>query len=151
MGVALLFSTELHAATRFAALPPALRIPPEGLRWFVSVVPISEAFARAVTAVALFGAVATIVGIYTHVAAPLLAAAAFYLLAIGQLSGPIEGGARSWGARGATLEFLVFAALLIGAVVQGVRAKTDAFPFACYPTFQHHPSREAPDLRIVAI
>ena len=330
VGFSLLLSSEIHSAPRFAALAPALRIAPEGLGWFFAIVPVSETLARAAVAVAMFGAVATMVGIYTQVAAPLLAASAFYLLGLGQLSGTVvhdmhlvwfaailavspcadvwsfdawwsaresneprgvvvDPATRAsavavavwtaralfaciyffpgfwkvatqgldwalsdnlsyqlywkwfeWGevpafrldqhpgllkaggssvlafelgfplllltwrtrllaaafglafhlaserffripfsslwlcypvlldfplSRGApgpspsparwmrtlSLEVIVCAALVVGAVVQGARAKTDAFPFACYPTFQYHPPRDVPDLRIVAV
>ena len=43
VGIALLFSTELHAGSSFADLPAAMRIAPECLGWFVAVSPISQA------------------------------------------------------------------------------------------------------------
>jgi hypothetical protein len=42
-------------------------------------------------------------------------------------------------------------ALLLGATVQGVRGQMQAFPFACYPTFEFRAGLTMPDLRIVAI
>ena len=44
---------------------------------------------------------------------------------------------------------VVGAVLLVGAIVQGVRGQTQSYPFACYPTFEHHAGTELPDLRIV--
>jgi hypothetical protein len=43
---------------------------------------------------------------------------------------------------------VVGAALLFGAVVQGVRGQMRAYPFACYPTFQWRVDTEMPDLLI---
>ncbi len=89
VGAAVLFSTELHAGPRFAALPAALRVAPEGLGWFAHAVPVSEPIARAALAVAVFGAVATLVGVYARLASAVLLAATFYLLAAGQLGGTV--------------------------------------------------------------
>jgi hypothetical protein len=41
---------------------------------------------------------------------------------------------------------LVGAPLLLANGVQGVRGQTQAFPFACYPTFEHRMQTVAPDL-----
>lgn len=43
------------------------------------------------------------------------------------------------------------AALLTGAVVQGARNRIQAWPFACYPTFQWTVSAEMPDLLVEAV
>lgn len=43
---------------------------------------------------------------------------------------------------------VVGAALLLGAGVAGARGQTQAFPFACYPTFEGRFSRSAPDLLV---
>jgi Vitamin K-dependent gamma-carboxylase len=40
--------------------------------------------------------------------------------------------------------------LLVGAVVQGLRGQMQAYPFACYPTFEYRVGTLMPDLRIVA-
>jgi hypothetical protein len=45
---------------------------------------------------------------------------------------------------------LVLAALLVGAVVQGVRGQTRSYPFACYPTFEWMAAAEMPDI-VVAL
>lgn len=41
------------------------------------------------------------------------------------------------------------ALILVGAITQGVRGRTQSFPFACYPTFQHRPGTSMPDLRVI--
>jgi hypothetical protein len=46
---------------------------------------------------------------------------------------------------------IVGALLLVGAIVQGVRGQTRAYPFAAYPTFDRMPAADMPDLMIVAI
>lgn len=43
------------------------------------------------------------------------------------------------------------AALALAVVLAGAVGKTDAFPFACYPTFAARPPREVPDLRLVVV
>jgi hypothetical protein len=53
--------------------------------------------------------------------------------------------------RTSRFEVAVYAALLTGAIVQGVRGQMRAFPFACYPTFEARPPREVPDLRLIAV
>jgi hypothetical protein len=42
----------------------------------------------------------------------------------------------------------VGALLVVAALVQGARGKTQAWPFACYPTFEHVQSPEIPDIAI---
>jgi hypothetical protein len=41
--------------------------------------------------------------------------------------------------------------LLAGTAITGVRGQTQAFPFACYPTFEWIAGTELPDLRIMAV
>ena len=43
---------------------------------------------------------------------------------------------------------LLGASLLAAVVVQGVRRQTEAWPFACYPTFAHHAPRVLSDLGV---
>lgn len=45
---------------------------------------------------------------------------------------------------------VVGAVLVCGVVVQGIRGQMQAFPFACYPTFEWRADTEIPDLRLVA-
>ncbi len=49
---------------------------------------------------------------------------------------------------GALFAIAVQAALLTGAVVQGVRGQTRSYPFACYPTFEWMAAAEMPDLLV---
>jgi hypothetical protein len=44
------------------------------------------------------------------------------------------------------LSIIVGATLLVAAVVQGARGHTQAWPFACYPTFEHMQPAHIPDL-----
>jgi hypothetical protein len=75
-----------HAAER-AAIPAALRVVPEGLGWFVALVPITPALARVAQVVAAFAAFCAIAGVRARVALGVLSVAGFYLLALSQLSG----------------------------------------------------------------
>ena len=45
----------------------------------------------------------------------------------------------------------VGALLVLPTLAQGLRGKTDAFPFACYPTFAYRASDTIPDLTIVSV
>jgi hypothetical protein len=46
---------------------------------------------------------------------------------------------------------MVGALLLVGAIVQGVRGQTRAYPFAAYPTFDRAPPTDMPDLTMVTL
>ena len=46
---------------------------------------------------------------------------------------------------------LVGAALVVGAIVQGVRGTTQAWPFGCYPTFQWIAGELVADLQVLAV
>jgi len=48
--------------------------------------------------------------------------------------------------RAPRLPIVVGAALFLAVAVQGLRARTDAWPFACYPTFGHLQSANIPDI-----
>ncbi len=48
--------------------------------------------------------------------------------------------------RAPRLPIFVGAALCLAVAVQGLRARTDAWPFACYPTFGHLQSATIPDI-----
>lgn len=84
-----LTTVEVRHAPRFAMLPRALRIAPEGLGWFVAHVPITPALATAVQAVCVFSALCAIAGLRARVALVALTLSTFYLLALGQLSGAV--------------------------------------------------------------
>jgi hypothetical protein len=63
---------------------------------------------------------------------------------------PAKEGASVRPERSSVPSWVVGALLLAGVIVQGARGQTQSYPFACYPTFEHDPGTELPDLRLVA-
>lgn len=69
--------------------------------------------------------------------------------AIARLEARVRGGsppAATTGARPSPAPIAVGVVVAIAAIVQGARAQTQAWPFACYPTFAHLQPHEIPDL-----
>jgi hypothetical protein len=87
--VMILWTSEVRRAAAFASPPPALRVAPEGLGWFVRHVPIHPALATAVQAACVFSALAAIVGVRARLALAVLTLTASYLFALGDLSGAV--------------------------------------------------------------
>jgi hypothetical protein len=85
----ILLTQEVRHAPALASAPVSLRTAPEGLGWFVSIVPIHPAMATLVQAVCAFSALAAMVGIGARVALVILTASTFYLFALSQLSGAV--------------------------------------------------------------
>jgi hypothetical protein len=80
---------ETRHAPQLAAVPAALRVAPEGLGWFVSMVPISPSVATVAQAACVFSAMCTAVGVRARAAAAVMTITAFYLFALTQLSGAV--------------------------------------------------------------
>jgi hypothetical protein len=70
-----------------AAWDPARWVAPEGLGWFVELVPIHPALARGAQVVTAFSALCAIVGVMARPALVALTLAGFYLFSIAQLTG----------------------------------------------------------------
>jgi hypothetical protein len=85
----ILVCPETRHAPQLAATPPALRVAPEGLAWFVAYVPISPAVATIAQAACVFSALCVAVGVHARAAAAVMTLAAFYLFSLSQLSGAV--------------------------------------------------------------
>ncbi len=87
--VALMFllAPGFAAGVQVAAWDPARFVVPEGLHWFVAVVPIRVDVARVAQGAVLFFAVLGALGVYTRAAFTGLTLSGFYLFAIAQLTG----------------------------------------------------------------
>ena len=87
--VALMFllAPGFAAGVQVAAWDPARFVVPEGLHWFVAVVPIRIDFARVAQGAVLFFAVLGALGVYSRAAFAGLTLSGFYLFAIAQLTG----------------------------------------------------------------
>lgn len=83
----MLLSPGFTAGVAVAGWEPARWSVPEGLGWFVALVPINESWARGAQAIVLFAAVLAALGVYARAALALLSVTAFYLFAIAQLAG----------------------------------------------------------------
>jgi hypothetical protein len=64
---------------------------------------------------------------------------------------PFGGGPPEPSTRGVRSVTVVGALLLVANLVQGLRGKTQSFPFACYPTFQWIAPATLPDLDLTAL
>jgi hypothetical protein len=80
---------ETRHAPRLAAVPPELRVAPEGLGWFVHGVPISPTVASLAQAVCVFSALCAVFGVRARPALIALTLTTFYLFALSQLSGAV--------------------------------------------------------------
>ncbi len=85
----ILTTAEVRHAVSLASEPAALRLVPEGLGWFVRLVPIHPAVAAVVQAVCVFAALCAIAGVRARLALAVVTVAAFYLFALSQLSGGV--------------------------------------------------------------
>jgi hypothetical protein len=85
----ILVSSELRHARQLAAVPPSLRVAPEGLNWFVARVPIGPNVATVVQSACVIAALCAIVGLAARPALAVLAVTSFYLFALSQLSGAV--------------------------------------------------------------
>ncbi|MCA9592573.1 MAG: HTTM domain-containing protein [Myxococcales bacterium] len=83
----LLVAPGYREGARVAAWDPARWSVPEGLHWFVRVLPISPAIATGAQVVVAFAALLAIAGIRARVALALMTLAAYYLYSIAQLTG----------------------------------------------------------------
>ena len=90
--VMLLLAASGTDTARLAALPAALRQPPEGLVWFAAHVPLDPRMAWAARALLAFGALLTIVGIHARAGLALATIAGLYVFAIPQLFGTVTHG-----------------------------------------------------------
>jgi hypothetical protein len=84
-----LLAPGFREGARVAARDPASFVVPEGLGWFVRVVPISATLAYAVEIVVAFAALSAMVGLRARLACGVLAVGGFYLYAIAQLTGHV--------------------------------------------------------------
>jgi hypothetical protein len=89
VALVLLLSSSVWTAPRWAGLPRALFVAPEGLRWFAAHVPIDPTLAAALRGLLVLGALLGLVGLYTRAAFALVTVAGFYVLALPQLSGSV--------------------------------------------------------------
>jgi hypothetical protein len=78
----LLVAPGFREGVRVAAWEPARSAVPEGLGWFVSLVPIHPMLARAAQVVAAFSALCAVVGLRAELALAVLSLSAFYLYSI---------------------------------------------------------------------
>jgi hypothetical protein len=85
----ILLLPEVRNPRAFVGMPPALRVAPEGLGWFVALAPIDRTTATLVQAACIASALCAIAGLVARPALIALTASAFYLLALGQLSGAV--------------------------------------------------------------
>jgi hypothetical protein len=86
---AILLSNELWHAQRWAALPPELRFPPEGLHWFVHNVPIGPKLAQLAQLVVVLAGIAALLGVAARTAMAVLTLSGLYVFAVAQLSGSV--------------------------------------------------------------
>jgi hypothetical protein len=87
--VMILVCPETRHAPQLAATPPALRVAPEGLGWFVAHVPISPTVATIAQAACAFSALCVAAGLHARAAAAVMTLTAFYLFSLSQLSGAV--------------------------------------------------------------
>jgi hypothetical protein len=80
---------ETRHAPQLAAIPATLRVAPEGLGWFVAMVPITPAVATVAQAACVFSAMCTAVGVRARAAAAAMTLTTFYLFSLSQLSGAV--------------------------------------------------------------
>jgi hypothetical protein len=87
--VSLLFLVmpEVHQGPARAAIPATLRVVPEGLHWFVAVIPITPGVARVAQAICVFAALAAAAGLHARLALAVASVSGFYLFSLSQLSG----------------------------------------------------------------
>jgi hypothetical protein len=85
----ILLLPEVRAARALASVDPALWVAPEGLGWFVRHVPVGPGIATGVQAACAASALCAIAGLTTRPALGSLTLSAFYLIAVGQLSGSV--------------------------------------------------------------
>ncbi len=84
-----LASPEVLSAPKHALLPAVLRVPPEGLGWFVAHVPIDPTLARVAELGVALGAFAGLVGYRARLAMGMVAFFGFYTFALSQLDGAV--------------------------------------------------------------
>jgi hypothetical protein len=85
----MLIAPGFREGARVAARDPASFVVPEGLGWFVRVLPINAALAHAIEIVVAFAALCAMAGIRARLACGVLAVGGFYLYAIAQLTGHV--------------------------------------------------------------
>jgi hypothetical protein len=85
----ILLLPEVRGARALASVDPALWVAPEGLGWFVRWVPVGPGIATSIQAVCVASALCAIAGFGTRPALGALTLSAFYLIALGQLSGSV--------------------------------------------------------------
>jgi hypothetical protein len=85
----LVVGPSFHEAANLAAWDRARWVIPEGLHWFVALVPISPRIVTVVQVGAVFFALLAVVGVRARLALALLGVCAFYLGAISQLGGNV--------------------------------------------------------------
>ena len=89
VAVGVLISGELWQAARWAQLPAALRIAPEGLGWALGVVPIDVALARVAQLMLGAAALAALVGVGGRLAMCVVTVAGLYVFGLAELSGAV--------------------------------------------------------------
>ena len=80
---------DVRDAPALAAVAPVRRLAPEGLGWFVRLVPIGPTVAIVAQAACVSSALCALVGLATRPALAVLAASGFYVCALSQLSGAV--------------------------------------------------------------
>jgi hypothetical protein len=85
----ILVTPELRHAAALAAVPPALRVAPEGLGWLMPLLPQSPVVASVLQGTAVFAALCAMAGLRARFALVLLAATSFLLFSLSQLSGAV--------------------------------------------------------------
>jgi hypothetical protein len=83
----LLLAPGFRQGVHVAAWDPARWVAPEGLGWFVNLVPIQPGLARAAQVVMAFSALCALVGVFARPALVSLTLSGFYLYSIAQLTG----------------------------------------------------------------
>jgi hypothetical protein len=89
IAAALLLLPEVRDAPALASAPAVLKVAPEGLGWFVHLVPAGRGFATAMQAAYVASALCALVGLRARPALGVLGVSGFYVLALGQLSGAV--------------------------------------------------------------
>jgi hypothetical protein len=89
VAILLLISPETYSGPRIAAIPADLRVPPEGLGWLMSILPVTPGFARAAQWVLVVSSGLALVGLWTRAALAIATVSGVYVLGLFQLTGSV--------------------------------------------------------------
>jgi len=89
VAILLLISPETYSGPRIAALPSELRIPPEGLGWLMSTLPVTPEFARGAQWILVISASLGLVGLWTRASLAIATVSGLYVLGLFQLTGSV--------------------------------------------------------------